>query len=145
MTIYIYYATLSGHNFELASWLADHFAAKTVLMAADEVTFPVSWPAGDWLIVCPATDGSGEIAAPGMKLYRQLVQTPLTDCFYWVVGIGDQGFGTDFASAVTLFDHRLARQGAKPLLAPLKLDYELTAANLTILNAQLAKLEEKNA
>ena len=143
MQIYINYASIDGHNLELAEFLQAQFdKTNSVSLGSCSPQTLTKLKPGNLLILVPATYGSGEIAAPGLTMYQALSKWQGQDVYFWVLGIGDQGYCDDFCQAVLTFDQALAQTGARRLQSPLLLDYELDQANEELVCQQLNHLKE---
>lgn len=139
--IYLFYTTIAGHNYELAQLISDQFTPAPTRLSVDQ---PIpAMTSTDLLIVTPATTGAGEPTADGRAFYQSLAATKAFRANYWVAGIGDAGFGTDFAGAVSFFDAALSTLGGHRIHAPLRLDYELTPENSKLTQAALAKIKRR--
>ncbi len=139
MPAYLFQSTISGHNYELARFIQDHCAGHLTWWPNSAALPPLT--AADCLIIVPATTGAGEPSDTGRQFAQALLAAAPVPAAFWVCGIGDAGYGADFAGAVTFFDQLLAQTGGRRLLRPLKLDYELDQANQKRVLAALAKLE----
>lgn len=135
----IIYATLSGHNLELAYYLKSQVASWPIQVTVEDAAV-AGVPTGP-LFFCPATYGEGELSDEGADFLTELSSCQFSHP-YWVVGIGDQCYGDDFCGAVTLADQTIAAAGGTRLAPPLCIDYELSAKVKEQLNVTLEHLKE---
>ncbi|MGY0337493.1 flavodoxin domain-containing protein [Limosilactobacillus fermentum] len=134
------YATISGHNLELADYLQEQVASWPLAVMTAEAAV-AELPTGP-LFFCPATYGAGELTDDGDLFLTDLTSSPLNGQPFWVVGIGDQCYGDDFGAAVLHADQVLRAAGGNQLAAPLIIDYELDDLAKDTLKKPLAQIKE---
>ncbi|WP_076461363.1 flavodoxin domain-containing protein [Limosilactobacillus caccae] len=126
MRILILYSTIYGHNLEMSQFIKQRLLTTTTYTTIKDFDSS-QLPTYDLLVLCPCTYGEGTLYPDDQDFYDQLKSLRITNLHYLLIGAGDKTFGPScFANACSLFNYRLRKQGAQPVMPPIKYDLDDT-------------------